>query len=330
VPYAALARELNDSEIQLCEDHARDLEAAGLFEHAKAAGQAGAEARRKLRFRPSIPSLTKRLADAQLAAHTGNASRVEELANYIAPGALWWAFDWQSAAEQAKLCRHNFNPPEDIDEGWALARGSVLLIDEQQPGRAVVSPQLSRADLLFLGADPVLHSPTRFFISVEVKDEQVDAVLSNGWYAWERQKRLQSGLEEPVEVMVGGVPESFLSYVRFERAAKGLESGHRALLADIECKNILRSTYADGTFRLDFQRTRASKSDPCSRYYAPEEFDLVAACLHPRTERWEFRYALTADLDPHDKCEGRLSNRARLDSRWSDDPLNAIQRALVV
>jgi Methylase-associated X1 len=280
----------------------------------------------------------------------------------------------------------------------------------------------------FVGADPVLHSPTRFFISVEFKDEQVEAVLSSGWHAWERQKRLQSGLEEPVEIMVGGVPESFLGYVRFERAAKGLESGHRALLADkiadlghiqvssgigtdgpfshsadlhrlaaefqlsqteildliqsaprlkmavrgwvaeahlvrqlaelpgvtdcvrleedgrpdvrivlreqrpllIECKNILRSTYADGSFRLDFQRTRASKSDPCSRYYAQEEFDLVAACLHPRTERWEFRYALTADLDPHDKCQGRLSNRARLDGRWSDDPLNAIQRALVV
>lgn len=102
--------------------------------------------------------------------------------------------------------------------------------------------------------------------------------------------------------------------------------GHRPLF--IECKNILRSTYADGTFRLDFQRTRASKADPCSRYYAPEEFALVAACLHPRTEHWEFRYALTADLDPHDKCQGRLSNRVRLDGRWSTDPLPLLERAL--
>lgn len=102
--------------------------------------------------------------------------------------------------------------------------------------------------------------------------------------------------------------------------------GDRPIL--IECKNILRSTYADGTCRLDFQRTRASKADPCSRYYAPGEFDLVAACLHPRTERWEFRYALTADLDPHDKCQGRLSNRVRLDDRWSRDPLPVLGRAL--
>lgn len=84
----------------------------------------------------------------------------------------------------------------------------------------------------FVAADPMLHSPTRFFISVEFKDEQANAVLTNGWYAWEREKRIQSGLEEPVEIMVGGVPERFLSYVRFERAAKGLGTGHRALLAD--------------------------------------------------------------------------------------------------
>jgi hypothetical protein len=226
--------------------------------------------------------------------------------------------------------------------------------------------------------------------------------------------------------MVGGIAEHFLSYVRFERAAKGLDSGHRALLADkigeldrfrseagrasvesfgeswqlhrlaeefqlsqaeildliqsaprlkmavrgwvaeehlvrqltelpgvtectrieaegrpdvalsvggrrpilIECKNILRSTYADGSYRLDFQRTRAAKSDPCSRYYTPREFDLVAACLHPRTERWEFRFALTSDLDAHEKCPGRLSNRARLDARWIPDPLPVIERAL--
>jgi hypothetical protein len=108
----------------------------------------------------------------------------------------------------------------------------------------------------------------------------------------------------------------------------------RLTLADsrpllIECKNILRSTYADGSYRLDFQRTRAAKRDPCSRCDAPGEFDLVAACLHPRTERREFRFALAADLDAHEKCAGRLSNRARLDARWSSDPLAVIERARV-
>jgi hypothetical protein len=277
----------------------------------------------------------------------------------------------------------------------------------------------------FVAADPALHSPTRFFISVEFKEDHVREVLRQGWYSWERQSR-GAGLDEPVELMVGGNSAAFLRFVRFERAAKGLGSGHRALLADkvgqierlsipaastliapatrpadlhslatefqlsqteildliqsaprlkmavrgwvaeahlvdqlkklpgvtdcvrleedggpdvritlggqrplfIECKNILRSTYSDGAFKLDFQRTRASKVDPCSRYYMPQDFDVVAACMHPRTERWDFRYAITCDLDPHEKCSGRLSNRVRLDGRWDEDPLRVFQRAL--
>lgn len=76
----------------------------------------------------------------------------------------------------------------------------------------------------------------------------------------------------------------------------------------VECKNTLRTTYADGRPKVDFQKTRASKGDPCSRYYRPSDFPVLAACLHSVTERWEFRFALTADLEPHKKCVGRISS----------------------
>lgn len=278
----------------------------------------------------------------------------------------------------------------------------------------------------FVGADPVLHSPTRFFISLEYKEEHVRAIEAEGWHAWEREKRDRSGLEEPTEVLVGGLREHFLDYIRFERAAKGLSQGHRSLLASkfqklgalraeegravapvvedgrlhalseeleltpdeildliqsaprlkmavrgwvaerhlveqlqelegleecrplegegqadvevrlpgaapvlIECKNILRQTYADGTYKLDFQRTRASKEDPCSRYYRPSDFQVAAACLHPVEEDWDFRYTLTRWLDPHQKCEGRITNRIRVDDRWQEDPLAVIRAASV-
>lgn len=278
----------------------------------------------------------------------------------------------------------------------------------------------------FVGIDPVLHSPTRFFISIEFKDHDVQAVLKNGWACWERAKRGPGGIDEPVEVMVGGTAESFLRYVRFERAAKGLDAGHRALLAEklvglsklgttgierqfdsdlapalvhrlaaefelggmeildlvqsaprlkmavrgwvaevhlqrlladlpgitesvrleeeggpdvrvriadarpihIECKNVLRARLADGTVRLDFQRTRASKNDPCTRFYRRSDFDVVAACLHACTEQWEFRFAPTRGLDPHRRCAGRLSNLVRLDERWSADPMETFARAI--
>jgi len=275
----------------------------------------------------------------------------------------------------------------------------------------------------FVGADPILHNPTRFFISLEYKERNVEAIREKGWHAWERVKRDRGGREEPTEVLVGARPENFLAYVRFERAAKGLSQGHRSLLAEkfagvagiaahapnlsapeiddvrlhaltqefelsadeildliqsaprlkmavrgwvaerhlleylqefpdieecsplegegqpdlrvrlrggspvlIECKNILRDTYADGAYKLDFQRTRASKGDPCSRYYRPEEFDIAAACLHPRTEEWEYRYALTREMGEHTRCPGRITNRIRVDDHWTMDPMTVIRR----
>jgi hypothetical protein len=81
----------------------------------------------------------------------------------------------------------------------------------------------------------------------------------------------------------------------------------------IECKNSLRTTYADGTPKVDFQRTRASKGDPCSRYYRPEDFSVLAACLHAVTENWEFRFALTGELAAHPTCVGRISSSIRVE-----------------
>ncbi len=76
----------------------------------------------------------------------------------------------------------------------------------------------------------------------------------------------------------------------------------------IECKNVLRKRNAAGLPRVDFQKTRASKEDPCSRYYKPEEFAVLAACLHAVTEEWRFKFAQTAALPKHGTCPGRISN----------------------
>ena len=265
-----------------------------------------------------------------------------------------------------------------------------------------INPELG----FFVGADPVLHSPTRMFISIELKEHHVDQVLSKGWHVWERVRK--SAPEEPVEILVGGTPASFLSYIRFEREALSEDQGHRQLLAEralrkhrstvhalvkefklsekevldliesahrlkvavrgsvaeehlvrqlsalpeirscsrlkgdgpdigvrlagereltIECKNVLRDRDRNGCARLDFQRTRAAKSDPCSRYYRPSDFDVIAACLHAVTERWEFRFVLPSRLEPHAKCPGKLSSNVHIDDRWDKDPLRILRAA---
>ncbi|MEW5852486.1 MAG: hypothetical protein AB2A00_27110 [Myxococcota bacterium] len=272
---------------------------------------------------------------------------------------------------------------------------------------------ISPEEGFFVGADPVLNSPTKFFISKEFKRARVEHVIRDGWHTWERDRR--AGDESPVEVLVGGTAHAFLRYVRLEREALGEDQGHRQLLAErasdpawvgtivrqvpapdvvavpnqihrlaeefelreaevldliaqtrrlkmavrgwvaeehllrrlkavsgvtdcarldeeggpdlrlryrgsrplsIECKNVLRQRTREGLPRVDFQRTRASKSDPCSRYYSASDFDVLAACLHAVIEQWEFSFALPRTLDAHAKCKGKLSNNVRVDDRW--------------
>lgn len=276
----------------------------------------------------------------------------------------------------------------------------------------------------FVAIDPVLHNPTRMFVSFEFKQEQVDQIQALGWHCWERQKTAR-GIDTPVETVVGGTAEKFLDYIRFEQAAKFLDQGHRYLIAEkighsdtnfravrgalpedlptpprdavhslaeefeldanqilsliedaprlkmavrgwvaeahlakilegnpvirsirkfeqdgqpdfalklhnrqevkIECKNVLRRPMADGTIRVDFQKTRASKADPCSRFYQPSEFQILAACLHPATEMWEFRFQQTKHLAPHVKCPGRLDNKVRVTDDWPRDIEDALE-----
>jgi hypothetical protein len=263
---------------------------------------------------------------------------------------------------------------------------------------------------VIVSADPVIHNPTRFYISIEYKNADAVFSLKRGWHAWERAKRER---EEPIEILIGCSQERVLDLVLFERMAAGLDQGHRQLLAEqlagssathrlvdlqrrydperhallaelsveadalldiiqganrlktavrgwvaqhhlsgmireiadvssceaieedgkpdfrvrmgdrppilIECKNVLRKPTAQGVPRLDFQRTRAAIGDPCSRYYSVAEFQVVAACLHPVSERWEFMYKRTDEMAPHNRCAGRLSSNVLINGSWTSD-----------
>lgn len=102
-------------------------------------------------------------------------------------------------------------------------------------------------------------------------------------------------------------------------------NGARPIL--IECKNVLRQRAADGSARVDFQRTRASKSDPCSRYYQPGDFSVLAACLHAVTENWDYRFVLTRTLPLHHTCCGRIQSNLRVSADWYTDPIEALRVA---
>ena len=92
------------------------------------------------------------------------------------------------------------------------------------------APGGNRSRLRFSdAADPVLHSPTRFPISIEFEDAAVQQTLllggTSGSATVESSRTGRS-------MLVGGTADSLLHYVAFERAALGEDQGHRHLLAD--------------------------------------------------------------------------------------------------
>jgi hypothetical protein len=244
-------------------------------------------------------------------------------------------------------------------------------------------------------------------ISVEFKDEQVEAVRVSGWHVWEREnfrgrQRQTPRARDGLETIVGFAPERFLDYARFQRRANALRldpplryraasalaqrppgdtrhaleqlfdlpaqeiltviGGRSRLLvavrggvaehhlerylrtqpmlsdvaridadgqpdfrvrfasgreATIECKNVSPQKYADGVVKVEVQKTRATQGDPAGRLYRPSQFDVVAACMFPITNVWDFRFCDSAYLTRSSEHPTRIAPLQRVDERWS-------------
>lgn len=275
---------------------------------------------------------------------------------------------------------------------------------------------------VLVGLDPLLYDPLPMGISIEFKQEAVEATLAQGWHVWERDNL--SGRRRPdprsekerLETLVGLTPGRLLDYAALERQASALGldpplryraavaagerreaaastvhrlerefdlpaaeileivderrrlgvalrggvaehhlAGHLRALPQVaearpidedgrhdfdvalaggggvtgggvtgdgvlrlECKNCSPTPFADGTPKVEVQKTRASKEDPAGRYYRVDQFDVVAACLYPATGEWRFRFKRAADLDRREDYPDRIAPIQRIDDTWAD------------
>ncbi|MCM4084899.1 hypothetical protein [Paractinoplanes hotanensis] len=92
----------------------------------------------------------------------------------------------------------------------------------------------------------------------------------------------------------------------------------------VECKNASPKRYQGGEYKVEVQKTRASKGDPASRFYAVEAFDVVAACLFSPTGQWDFVFGRTSDMQRHKDFPDRLAPVQPITSAWVAD-LNNIE-----
>lgn len=87
----------------------------------------------------------------------------------------------------------------------------------------------------------------------------------------------------------------------------------------VECKNASPKRSASGAFKVEVQKTRASKGDPASRFYAADSFDVVAACLFSPTGQWAFRFGQTANMPRHRDFPDRLAPIQTITVDWTRD-----------
>ncbi|MEW6574321.1 MAG: hypothetical protein AB1374_11905 [Bacillota bacterium] len=93
----------------------------------------------------------------------------------------------------------------------------------------------------------------------------------------------------------------------------------------IECKNVRDKDEAykkDGeivAFKVETQKTRASKSDRSSRFYGYDQFEILAICLGKKTHDWrQFMYIQSKDLAPHPEYQNKMAVMHRVPLPTSD------------
>ena len=107
----------------------------------------------------------------------------------------------------------------------------------------------------------------------------------------------------------------------------------------IECKNVRDSTeaYREGgeivAYKVETQKTRASKGDPASRFYGTDQFEILAVCLGKKTHDWkQFLFIWTRDLARHGKYRKKLAVMHRvplpngpIEPPWYDSLVELLQ-----
>ena len=121
-------------------------------------------------------------------------------------------------------------------------------------------------------------------------------------------------MEKKIKALVGTVIERYETHDLDGHPdfSIWLPGAKKPLLA--ECKNVRDrdEAYREGgqvvAYKVETQKTRASKGDPTSRFYGVGQFDILGVCLGKKTGEWsDFVFARAVDLARHQTHRGKLA-----------------------
>lgn len=228
----------------------------------------------------------------------------------------WHAWERPNRAGQVRIARSEvgletviaFRPERFLDYVRLEREASSLGLDPVLRMRAALA-----------AAQPITTVPTRHLLeeafhvrSLEMLDiiakrKRLQVAVRGGVAEHHLEKALSSDpdVSEVAEVDVDGPPDLEAT----------LQTG---LLLRVECKNGEDNAYSDGAGRVEVQKTRTSKGDPASRFYRPDQFDVLAVCLWPAGGGApRFVYRNTGDLARHRDFPDRLAVMHRIDGTWA-------------
>ncbi|MBI2477967.1 MAG: hypothetical protein HYV60_04770 [Planctomycetia bacterium] len=144
-------------------------------------------------------------------------------------------------------------------------------------------------------------------------------------------------IERDIAVLVGNVIERYEAHDLDGVPDFSIWLPGRIEALRAECKNIRESSKAGGeayreggkivAYKVETQKTRASKGDPSSRYHDARHFDILGVCLGKKTGDWsDIVYVRAKELERHSIYPSKLAVFQRVplpdaeDKRpWYDD-----------
>jgi hypothetical protein len=121
-------------------------------------------------------------------------------------------------------------------------------------------------------------------------------------------------MEKKIRALLGGVVERYEAHDLDGHPdfSIWLPNAKKPLLA--ECKNVRdhEEAYREGgkvvAYKVETQKTRASKGDATSRFYGVDQIDILGVCLGKKTGDWsDFVFARAVNLTQHPMHKGKLA-----------------------
>jgi hypothetical protein len=126
-------------------------------------------------------------------------------------------------------------------------------------------------------------------------------------------------MEKHIQELVGTVVQRYESHDVDGHPDFSIWLPGRELPLLAECKNVRdhNEAFRQGgqiiAYKVETQKTRASRGDFTSRYYGIDQFDILGVCLGKKTGNWtQFMFARSIDLQIHAAHPSKLAVMQRV------------------